>query len=498
MIDPLAMPIFKPLWEAFPYLPGCFAAWRGMSLGEISASAYATADGERRPSDAIVDCMAKHAARSLGNDVGEAVKRYFSRNSAVLSANLHGIDCLPEMVQAVSFFGLNRLAGGTPGAVIPVLSCGGVSLQSSAYPRGLQSFHADAPARFPLFRSSWQDTVELNAPALAAKDVRSSAAHWRPTRAYEERGLGTVLHHLLDPDTLALKRFGEQAARVNAKLYAALFPDARPVVAYLELEEIARELLIGDLARPDSVLHRALFTPVLREGLLRRLAGVRGCWSPCVASGGELPRTAGNGTAFCWGVDGRGRRHPLRLSPDNGAFEFPGFHLPLVPEAVIGALRDRNIYPGLFISYMTLALEHGLCCHGGIFLVRYLPTMLHAVRDLFMECGEPLPPLPGRTMLAAFAISMQARETGRLFQRVCWNSSPPEASAGRTCNALPISRLKRSFPSASPGGVWTTHPARSGPRPGKPTCAMWRGKGSPLKYHEIKAVRHFPDNKARF
>ena len=163
MIDPLAMPIFKPLWEAFPYLPGCFAAWRGMSLGEISASAYAAADGERRPSDAIVDCMAKHAARSLGNDVGEAVKRYFSRNSAVLSANLHGIDCLPEMVQAVPFFGLDRLAGGTPGAVIPVLSCGGVSLQSSAYPRGLQSFHADAPARFPLFRSSWQDTVELNA-----------------------------------------------------------------------------------------------------------------------------------------------------------------------------------------------------------------------------------------------------------------------------------------------------------------------------------------------
>ena len=34
------------------------------------------------------------------------------------------------------------------------------------------------------------------------------------------------------------------------------------------MEEIARELLIGDLARPDSVLHRALFTPVLREGFV--------------------------------------------------------------------------------------------------------------------------------------------------------------------------------------------------------------------------------------
>ena len=50
MIDPLAMPIFKPLWEALSLSSGCFAAWRGMSLGEISASAYAAAWG-RRPSD---------------------------------------------------------------------------------------------------------------------------------------------------------------------------------------------------------------------------------------------------------------------------------------------------------------------------------------------------------------------------------------------------------------------------------------------------------------
>ncbi len=412
MTDPLDMPAFGPLWEAFPYLPGCFAAWRGMNLGEIAASAYAAAEGERLPSPAAVDCMAKYAARSIGNEAGDALRRYFSRNSAVLSANLHGIDCLPEMVQSVPFFGLDRLACGTPGAVIPVLSCGGVSLQCAAYPRGLQSFQADVPARFPLFSSAWQDTVELNAPALTAKDVRSAAAHWKTALPYEERGIGTVLHHLLAPGTLALGRFGEQAARVNANLYAALFPDTRPVVAYLELEEIARELLISDLARPDSVLHRVLFAPQLRGGLLRRLAGVRGCWSSCVASGGELSRTGGNGTAFFWGVDGRGRRHPLRLSPDNGALEYQGFHLPLAPEAVIEALRVRSIYPGLFVSYMTLALEHGLRCHGGIFLVRYLPAMLQAVRDQFMECGEPLPPLPGRTMLAAFAISIQARGTG--------------------------------------------------------------------------------------
>lgn len=415
MIDPLAMPIFKPLWEAFPYLPDCFSAWCGMTLGEIAASAYATAGGERRPSSAAVACMAKHAARNIDNEMDTAIERYFSQNSAVLSANLHGIDCLPEMAQAVPFFGLDRMVCGPPGTVIPVLSCGGVSLQSAAYPRGLQSFHAETPARFPLFRSAWQDTVELNAPALTENDVRSVSAHWKPTLTYEKHGLATVLRHLLAPDALALERFGEQASRINAKLFAALFPDARPVVAYLELEEIARDLLISDLARPDSVLRRALFTPRLRTGLLRRLAGVRGCWSPCAASGGELPRTAGNGTAFFWGVDERGRRLPLGLSSDEDALECPGFRLPLAPEAVIEALRDRIVYPGLFVSYMTLVLEHGLRCHGGLFLVRYLPTMLDAVRDQFMECGEPLPPLPGRTVLAAFAISIQARGPKGLF-----------------------------------------------------------------------------------
>ncbi|MFQ8889578.1 MAG: hypothetical protein ACLR7Z_15770 [Bilophila wadsworthia] len=335
--------------------------------------------------------------------------------------------------------------------------------------------------------------MELNAPALAAKDVRSSAAHWRPTRAYEERGLGTVLHHLLDPDTLALKRFGEQAARVNAKLYAALFPDARPVVAYLELEEIARELLIGDLARPDSVLHRRCLRRSCARGW--RLAGVRGCWRPCVASGGELPRTAGNGTAFFWGVDGRGRRHPLRLSPDNGAFEFPGFHLPLVPEAVIGALRDRNIYPGLFVSYMTLALEHGLCCHGGIFLVRYLPTMLHAVRDLFVGAANRSPLRAGRAGgFRHFHASPRNREAFPAGMLELLTSGGHQQGGPATPCRSPLEAV---LPLSLARWCLDYTPLAADPGLGSRLAQMWRGKASPLTYHEIKAVRDFPDNKAR-
>lgn len=412
-------PLFKPLWDAFPYLPACFSRWKGMTLGEIAASTYGTADrpGRMDASAEAIDCMAALATRSLGPEAGAALRTYFSRSNAVLSANLHGIDCLPEMVQAVHFFGLDRLASGERGTVIPVLSCGGVSLQSSAYPRGMLAFPEGQPVRFPLFRSAWQNTVELNAPALTERDVHAVRPLWHVSHPYIRQGLDAVARHVLDPEALALERFGEQASRVNARLCAERFPDSRPLVVYLELEEVARELLFRDLARPDSLLHRALFAPRLRERLVRRLAGVRGCWSSTAASGRALPRTESNGTVFFWGTDERGRRLPLRLVSSQGetCLEGTGFRLPFTPESVVEALRRRSIYPGLFVSYMTLVFEHGLRCYGGIFLVHYLPTMIRHVCEVFTEQKEPLPPLPAETALAAFAVTVRARTSSGLF-----------------------------------------------------------------------------------
>ncbi len=260
-------PLFKPLWDAFPYLPACFSRWEGMTLGDIAASTYGTADrpGRMAASAEALDCMAALPARSLGPEAEAWRRTSFTRSIAGLSANLHGIDCLPEMVQAVHFFGLDRLASGERGTVIPVLSCGGISLQSSAYPRGMLAFPEGQPIRFPLFRSAWQDTVELNAPALTERDVRAIRPLWHVSHPYIRQGLDTVVRHMLAPETLALERFGEQATGVNARLCAERFSDSQPVVVYLELEEVARALLFRDLERPDSLLHRALFVPHLRE-----------------------------------------------------------------------------------------------------------------------------------------------------------------------------------------------------------------------------------------
>lgn len=71
---------------------------------------------------------------------------------------------------------------------------------------------------------------------------------------------------------------GNRPRRVNAKLYAALFPDARPVVAYLELEEIARELLTAILPARFGIAQGAVYAGPAR-GAFTASGG------PCAAVG---------------------------------------------------------------------------------------------------------------------------------------------------------------------------------------------------------------------
>lgn len=408
----LPSPSFQSLWDAFPLLPATLEEWSGLTVGEAAAFHAPGA-----PSRAAIRCMGRLAARSLGEATGRALEQRLARTPAVLSANLHGIDCLPEMVQAVHFFGLRELlrpCGPHERRVIPVLSCGGVALQSEAYPRGLLLFRGKgAPLRLPLFPAAQQDTVVLRAPALTRQSVLSLRQKWEASLSDAEREtVDRVLRHALAPETLALSRFGEQATRINALTGAERFPDIPRVdIVYLELEEVARELLLEDLERPASVPFRMLFVPALRERLVNGLADVRGCWSAAAAAGAELPRTGGNGTLFFWDTDERGRRHPLRLVRKGGSLTLqrPGRAIPFTPEGISEALRGGLVYPGLFTAYVTLILEHGLRCYGGLYLAHYLPRMLRAVIEVFEATGEALPPCEAFSPLAAFALTVQAR-----------------------------------------------------------------------------------------
>ncbi len=433
MNELISLPLLAPLWAKLPHLPPLLRQWGDAPLGRI-ASGFADNPpgqaGQEKASSALLAAARSMTAPVLGDAVAEALVRRLAACPSVLAANYHGVECFPEMVQAIHFFALEDLAAEPvdtrgSGPVVPVLSCSSVSLQSQTYLRGLMLSRRDAEdagyVHLPLFPSALQDVMASHAPALTEAQLRTMRALWfrkgRPQLLRWERAAVDAImdRHVLRPDVLDLPTFGAQVTRVNASLCAERYGQSPNVrVVYLEMEALAARLLERDLEDEGSVMHRILFDPRARALVLDTLAGVRGCWRTEAINGLALGRTGRAGTIFFWMADEKGRRCPLRLCAASGetGLGFGDTCIPLRPAALRDALAAGTIVPSLFTSYMSLTLDHGLRCFGGIFLAEYLPTMIRGVASAMEAVGSPLRVAHPRQCLAALPLTVQIEDMG--------------------------------------------------------------------------------------
>jgi len=433
MNELISLPLLAPLWAKLPHLPPLLRQWGDAPLGQIAASFAENPSGQagqQTVSSALLAAARSMTAPVLGDAAAGALAQRLSANSSILAANYHGVECFPEMVQAIHFFALGDLVSepleADFGPVIPVLSCSSVSLQSQTYPRGLMLSRRDAEGiahvHLPFFPSALQDVMASRSPALTMKQLRAMRALWLhkgrpPLLRWEREAVDAIMDgHVLRPDVLDQPTFSAQVTSVNASLCAERYSQARHAnVIYLEMEALVTRLLGQDLEDEGSVMHRILFDPQVRALILGTLAGVRGCWQTEAINGLALGRTGRAGTVFFWMADEKGRRCPLRLcvTPSGKAgLGFGDTCIPLRPTALRDALAAGTIVPSLFTSYMSLTLDHGLRCFGGIFLAEYLPAMIRGVASAMEAVGSPLRVhLPDRC-LAALPLTVQIEDMG--------------------------------------------------------------------------------------
>lgn len=433
MNELISLPLLAPLWAKLPHLPPLLRQWGDAPLGQIAASFAENPSGQagqQTVSSALLAAARSMTAPVLGDAAAGALAQRLSANSSILAANYHGVECFPEMVQAIHFFALGDLVSEPVeadfGPVVPVLSCSSVSLQSQTYPRGLMLSRRDAEGiahvHLPFFPSALQDVMASRSPALTMKQLRAMRALWLhkgrpPLLRWEREAVDAIMDgHVLRPDVLDQPTFSAQVASVNASLCAERYSQARHAnVIYLEMEALVTRLLAQDLEDEESVMHRIFFDPQVRTLILGTLAGVRGCWRTEAINGLALGRTGRAGTVFFWMADEKGRRCPLRLcvTPSGKAgLGFGDTCIPLRPAALRDALAAGSIVPSLFTSYMSLTLDHGLRCFGGIFLAEYLPAMMRGVASAMEAVGSPLRVhLPDRC-LAALPLTVQIEDMG--------------------------------------------------------------------------------------
>lgn len=435
----LDRPCLHELWRVQPHLQHVIQLWGTQSFNEVAHRFYT----HGRPSQSAIKVMTQKTAKILGECYAQAMQQRLSSNPHVLSAQHHGIECYPELVQSVHLFALHDLCKyhsqhATPASsavmtqeqqqadaltIIPILSCSSVALQNATYPRGLMlsRWNSDRThrIRLPLWSSAYQNTLVMRTPALTPQHTSTARQNWKKQMLslQEQRSIDAIIEQHIDRDDVyQLSDFCAQVTRINMTLYQERFADTPDVrVIYLELEDIARELITQDVQNPSSLLYRLLFNAEARSRITQRLAGARACWHANLLDGSSannnaLSQQQSYGTVFFWGLDAQGKRIPLRYVNTHGQQQSlvgKSITVPLEPDAIVESLATKRIFPALFCSYISLVAEHHVRCYGGIFFSDYLPRMLNAVDSVFHELDGESQSIPSYNPLCALPQTVQ-------------------------------------------------------------------------------------------
>lgn len=387
-------------------LPGgsrFFAKYGSLALAEASRRLNRAGP---RPSDAAIAAVLRGLRAVYGPDGLPEVRADLLAGAPLLSANHHGFDTHPELVQAVLIFALARrgqaattsadpggpdLGGARP---VVVLASGAVPLRnptcSGGFLLGRRAVDGGRIRALAFPRSS-DECLVGSAPALTRNQVESFRARLgsAPFRRAESAAAQAALDRAVEVgDFYDRPNFLSQAAAFNRRLWSGLTGGPGDVL-YVEMEAVVSDCLEADLAEGDSLAGQVLCQPGVRERVLKRLAGRNGCWARELVAGplnsaGLADTSQARGTVFFWEISPEGRRYSMGLDPSGpGPAELVGrsLGLPLIPELVSQALRAKRIKPGLFLDHLILA-DHRLDSRGGVFLVDYLPGLLEPLAEI--------------------------------------------------------------------------------------------------------------------
>lgn len=392
-----------------------------------------------QPGDDLVTLAEAEASRLFSAAAGRALRRELERRFCALTANHLCVDFHPEFFQGDLVFALGCAHA------VPVFACGGVPCDNAAFPRGMllapRARGTTKPFHLPLLSNVGRRAlVSAREPYDPIQVQTALAALPRaPLSLPERQAAETIIRRVyLSAPVLGQQSFRDQMSVANALLWKELTaPGFRlPPLLSLDMQRLAAELVISDLARPGTLACDLLLEPELTQAVFHALNGSRACWTL-----GEDPKSTGaaKGTFLFWAVDEQKRGVRLTLlaeehalagtnpagQPDPAAPRFP-----LKASALTEALRQGRLLPSVYLSFAALGLARGLVCCGGVFQCAYLPRMAEGTATALRWCGDA-----GRA--ARIAVSSPLC-TGTLPLRA--RVSPPHGETA-DCAAGPVELL---------------------------------------------------------
>ncbi|WP_045859051.1 hypothetical protein [Teredinibacter purpureus] len=321
-------------------------------------------------SSGFIQVFSERCDRRFGHSHDVAMQ--LSRSPVVLTA-LHTAPLFhPIALHTV----IAACSGRNPPKVVPVLSTDWVPMDNLFNPRGFLLPGREALQSVHLFSKRTKKNIVSSVPSFSIEDVeRAKVSAMRLVRegklsATQFHGFESVVEgYYCDFNVLSEHGYSAQCSLINARMCEAVFPDQKFV--FLNVSEIAVDLLVGQLEDQGSIMFRLLFDETIRERVLSGLDGVPGCWN----------RNKGQGSLLFWQIDNQKMKaftacDGTVLSNSQCAIEWS-------PEALIAALKDGAIIPGMTLVFTMLMFSMGVVCVGGMRQIAYSKKMRDVVSAAF-------------------------------------------------------------------------------------------------------------------
>ncbi len=300
------------------------------------------------------------------------------------TANHMNVDTVGAYVQGNVLFGAMMKYLQPDNTVIPLLAAATVPLTTSTYPKGFVCRNQSGELiKIPFFKARYDNHFVANAPALG-KENRTKAEKKivEIGDCYLRETVLSVLHQFYYDEALfQLDTYSQQITQLNYHISGKIMQDHSVQLVYLPMEKIACDMIVEQIAEPDSLLYVMLFNTAARAAVLDTLA-----------TDTLLPKTD-----FFWGIDEKGRKCYLQYQSGKGFFYkdiFRGtvgaLYVGEEPEAVRAALLSKRLIPTAYCSIMVFMLS-GVMRHavGGFFQMDYFYTLKQALSAFFQAtCGN--------------------------------------------------------------------------------------------------------------
>lgn len=344
----------------------------------------------------VIDTIKAETSRLLGTAIASDVEKQLKKNDSISTAEHTSPIGTGQTLSAGLQHAIPMFNNPDPRFKnIIILSCSSVSFANElSFSRGLQ-FHlfpkdnvVDTNISF-FGRSSDAESVMYSSPysieaVIEMKKKLETLQREGQLDENKKNSIDALLTTIYSsPHTFSANDFTDQLTITNYYFWKKLFPSIKenevPNYIMLSQEKILLNLITKYHLDQDTPIHRLLFDTQYVDLLEKHFTDVTGAHSS--------DRTWG--TFLFWGYSKEDKMRFQLFRNGNQLVNKEGtYTLELTPKAIAKAIANKEIFPGLLLTFIVLSFYYGLILGGGPSQTSYLTEMKRRYINMMKEAGD--------------------------------------------------------------------------------------------------------------